>query len=328
MNLQAFRQPPGFARSERFVKRHGRMGIQVVHDQYDPLRRLVLFVQEVSQREGPIHASPPLRYPDMPVAAKRFDKHEDVARAEAFVFRVIPQRLAGTQRQRLPDFAHELFAGFIHANRGKSGIVEPVVDFENIFHPPDELAIVFLRKAPLLFQPRLNCIFFSVLRTVSGLMESTISNSTSLPASIRNVHRARPWGAGPQQVATSFASALPSSLRERDGQSCFFRRSAASNPSSTHRRRTLKTVLAATPRASATCASVRASPSLPWSALSRILARVMASADVFPLRTKASSSDRPVSVKRTMNTFFMATSLYCRGDKRSIRPAKYQNVAY
>ena len=46
-------------------------------------------------------------------------------------------------------------------------------------------------------------------------MESTICNSTSLPASIRNVHRARPWGAGPQQVATSFASATPSSLRKR-----------------------------------------------------------------------------------------------------------------
>src|SRR5208337_265590 len=142
-------------------------------------------------------------------------------------------------------------------------IVEPVVDFENIFHPPDELSIVFFGKAPLLFQPRLNCIFFSVLRTVSGLMESTTSNSTSLLASIRNVHRARPWGAGPQHVATSFASARPSSLRERDGQSCFFRRRAASNPSSTHRWRTLNTVLAATLRASATWASVCPSPSLP-----------------------------------------------------------------
>jgi hypothetical protein len=93
MNLQTFRQSPGFARNKRLVERRGRMGIQVVH-----------------------------------------------------------------------------------------------------FHPPDELAVVFFRKTPLLFQPRLNCIFFSVLRTVSGLMDGTTSNSTSLSASIRNVHRARPWG--------------------------------------------------------------------------------------------------------------------------------------
>ena len=42
---------------------------------------------------------------------------------------------------------------------------------------------------------------------------------------------------------------------------------------------------------------------------------------------KVSSSDRSVSVERTTNTFFMAKSLYFRGDKRSIRPAKYQNAA-
>ena len=52
MNLQTLRQSPGFARSERFIKRCGRMGVQVVHDQYDPLRSLVFFVQEVSQRKA------------------------------------------------------------------------------------------------------------------------------------------------------------------------------------------------------------------------------------------------------------------------------------
>ncbi len=44
-------------------------------------------------------------------------------------------------------------------------------------------------------------------------MESTASSSTSLSASNRKVHRARPLGAGPRQVARSFASASPSSLR-------------------------------------------------------------------------------------------------------------------
>ena len=50
MNLQPFRQSPGFARNERFVERRGRMRIQVVHDQHDPIHGLVLFVQEVPQR--------------------------------------------------------------------------------------------------------------------------------------------------------------------------------------------------------------------------------------------------------------------------------------
>jgi hypothetical protein len=104
----------------------------------------------------------------MPVAAKRFDKHENVARAEAFVFRVISQRLTGTHRQRLADFAHELFAGFIHANHGNPGIVGAVVDFQNILHPPDELPIVLLRKAPLLLQPRLNRIFLACYAPFRG----------------------------------------------------------------------------------------------------------------------------------------------------------------
>jgi len=95
----------------------------------------------------------------MALAAKRFDKHEDVTRAKAFVFRIVPQRLTGAHRQRLANFAYELFAGFIHANHGKPGMVGPVVDFEDVFHPPDEFPVVLLRKAPLLFQPRLNRIF-------------------------------------------------------------------------------------------------------------------------------------------------------------------------
>ena len=73
-----FCQSPGFARSKRFAEGRRRTGIQVIHDQYDLLRSLVFFIQEVSQREGPIHTSPPFRYSDMPLATKRFDKHEDV----------------------------------------------------------------------------------------------------------------------------------------------------------------------------------------------------------------------------------------------------------
>jgi hypothetical protein len=37
----------------------------------------------------------------MPVATQRLAEHEDVARAEAFVFRVVPQWLTRTRRQRL-----------------------------------------------------------------------------------------------------------------------------------------------------------------------------------------------------------------------------------
>ena len=161
MNLQPFRQSPGFARSERFVERRGRMRIQVDHDQRDSIHGLVLFVQEVSQREGPINAGPPLRHADMTVSAQGLAEHENVTRAETLVFGVIPQRLTGKQRQRLANFAHELLAGFIHANHGNSGIVGPAVNVEDIFHPPDEFRIVLFWKAPLLFEPRFNGIFLA-----------------------------------------------------------------------------------------------------------------------------------------------------------------------
>jgi hypothetical protein len=125
--------------------------------------------------------------------------------------------------------------------------------------------------------------------------------------------------------STKIAIVFPSSRLVRQALPVAHRQSAASCPSSTHRRRTLKTVLAATLRASATWAS----PFLPWSALSRIRVRVIVNADAFPLRTKASGADLSVSDKRTMNTFCMATSLYCRGKKQSIRPeyTKVQRIS-
>ena len=159
VDVQPFRQSPSFAGSERFIERRGRMRIQVVHDQYDPIYGLVLFVQEIPQREGPIDAGPPLGHANMAVSAQGLAEHEDVACAQSLVFRVKPQRLTRKHRQRLANFAHELFAGFIHANYGNSRVVGAAVNVEDIFHPPDEFRIVLFRKAPLLFEPRLNDVF-------------------------------------------------------------------------------------------------------------------------------------------------------------------------
>src|SRR5205807_9766824 len=116
-------------------------------------------------------------------------------------------------------------------------IVGSVVNLQDIFHRTDEFGIGLRRDAPLLLQPRLEFVFFSVRRTVSVDTVSTTSNSTNLSANSRKVQRARPRGGSEQAMAMRRASALPSSVRGRLGRSCFLRPKAASKPCSTNRSR-------------------------------------------------------------------------------------------
>ena len=114
----------------------------------------------------------------------------------------------------------------------------------------------FRRDAPTLFQPGLEFVCFSVLRTVSGWMLSTIPHSTSRSANNLSVQRARPSGGSPQAGAIRWASAAPSSFLGRR-RCCSLRPMAASTPSSTQRRRIRSTVVLAISRDRAASSSVR-----------------------------------------------------------------------
>ena len=71
----------------------------------------------------------------------------------------------------------------------------------------------------MLLGVRLQLVFFSVCRTVSCEISSTIASSTNRPARSRNVHLARPSGGSPHAAAIKCASDVPSSFRGLGGGS-------------------------------------------------------------------------------------------------------------
>src|SRR5262249_8963131 len=154
-------------------------------------------------------------------------------------------------RDRLHHLADQLLARLVQAHLRPLRVVRPVVHLQHVLHRADELGVGLRRDAPLLPQPRLDLVFWSVLRTVSGQIDSTTFNSTSLSASISSVQATRPRGAVEQARAINRASPTPSSFRSRLGLSCFLRARAASSPCSTNRWRTRSTVATLTSTASA-----------------------------------------------------------------------------
>ncbi len=66
------------------------------------------------------------------------------------------------------------------------GIVGLGVEIQHVLHGRHELS-TYLGDAPLFLEPRLERVFFSRRRTVSGDKDSTNPNSTTLPARARMV---------------------------------------------------------------------------------------------------------------------------------------------
>src|SRR5262249_24072237 len=75
----------------------------------------------------------------------------------------------------------------------------------------DKLAIGLRGNHPVFDLPVRHPVFLSVCRTVSWLIEGTISNSTTLSANSRRLQLAKPFGGGPNRSAMTFASCSPSS---------------------------------------------------------------------------------------------------------------------
>src|SRR5690606_9934629 len=114
-------------------------------------------------------------------------------------------------RQRVARFLRLLFATLVKTHQRLGGGAGSMINGQDIFHSADKVGAFFRRDTPLFFQPGLEFIFFSVVRTVSDETVSTISNSMSFSASIFRLHFSCPSGASLQANCTSRASAAPSS---------------------------------------------------------------------------------------------------------------------
>ena len=74
--------------------------------------------------------------------------------------------------------------------RGRAGSGRTLVDGQHILHGRHKGGVVLRRDYPRPLPPGLQIVFFSVARTVSGLMDSTTASSTSRLPSSRRLQRA------------------------------------------------------------------------------------------------------------------------------------------
>jgi len=104
--------------------------------------------------------------------------------------------------ERGPHLRQQLRTGLVQTHDRMSGVVVL-----------GELRVPFRRDAPLLPQPRLECVCSKVLRTVSWEIVSSTSSRTSSSARSRRLQRTWTSGGILQASAISRASCSPSSLR-------------------------------------------------------------------------------------------------------------------
>src|SRR5882757_6574624 len=247
-------------------------------------------------------------YLDAPPALEWREHHEQIGRPVAPVFVIMPGGLSWFRRDRQARFGNELLGRLVDADQRTFRIIRPLINLQDVFHGGHEGGVGVRRDDPLLFQMRLESVFFSVRPIVLSLARSTIFSSTTASSSSCNVQRARPIGGLEQANAINLASAAPSKIRRLAEFGECLRIRAASNPSSTSRWRVLATVATLVSSAAAISLSLQPSPPSEASAFNRMRAFSSFCAGCFPLWIRALSFSRSASLSVTMY-FFTAFSL-------------------
>ena len=138
--------------------------------------------------------------------AERLDKHEDIGGSIALVFIVHTSRFSWHGRERCACFLYQLAGLFIHTHQRNVWVIRQTIEFQNVLHTRHELRVLLGRDAPVRAEVRLQFVFFSVLRTVSYEILSTISRRTISWASRCSVQREWPSGASLHPMASRRAS--------------------------------------------------------------------------------------------------------------------------
>ncbi len=194
VELKAIDQPASFVRFKCLVERRWAMCIEIIqhHDELVSFR--ILDIRQLPHRLGPINARPPVSDMYMPLASQRLKEHEEGGYSFSFVFVGEALYLPSFSQQRCVLVGDELCIGFIHAPQWALGIVRLRLNSEPSFHAADKLSTGLRWNAPLLFQPRLQFIFLSVVRIVSWEMCSTEPSCMKRRFKSRNVQRSCPSG--------------------------------------------------------------------------------------------------------------------------------------
>src|SRR5947209_1284373 len=297
MPLVLVQDAPGLLGGEGLVQAGPVVRVQVVLDQPD-LRRLgVMDVHQLPDAQGVVAPGAPRGHLDVAPAPQRLAHHHLATHPLALVLVVHPGVPARLGRLGLAHLAEELLAGLVEADHREQRVVGQKVRLDHVFHPPDELGVGLGRQAPGLDDPRLDVVFFSAWRTVSGLIFVTRPSTTSLSASSSKVQRQRPSGGSLQARRTNSCSRSPLILILPGRGGCFLRARAAWRPSVTNSLRTRAMVRGPTPRA-ATMSSSQL-PCAVASASRRMRAWVNLRAAALPTETSRCKPVRSSAVRAT-----------------------------
>src|SRR6266699_231242 len=301
MKLQAPSDPTGFLRLKCFVERARCMRIQIVQDHPDHRSGRKMHIDQILHCLRKIDFGPSRLDFKMSPSQLRFQQQEQATGALPLVLRVEALWLTGLHRQRVTDFIEQLIGALIEAHLGRSGIRRARIQIQHVFHPPDE-STPYPWNAPLLLLPRFKPFFFSVRRTVSSEISSTMRSWTRRSASSCIVHFTRPSGGALQVNAIRYASCFSSKVGLTPGRGRSL--SAQSSPPSTYFLRVRSTVERPTSRTVTISASC-----FPSSANRRIGARARVRAAICPFLVSVRSLARSSSLSFTRYCFLGITFL-------------------
>jgi hypothetical protein len=115
---------------------------------------------------------------DLSPSLKRSKAHEEIGSAVALIFKVVAFGGAGFLGNGSSRLVDQLLRGLIKADERIIFLFRRGVQLQHFFHLTDKFCTLFRWNHPTFFLPRLEFVFFSVCRTVSCEIESTISNAT------------------------------------------------------------------------------------------------------------------------------------------------------
>ncbi len=143
------------------------MCIEIIRDKDNLFGMWIEYIGSKLEGIGEIYCCPSIRDNGFAFAGKRFENHKYIRYTIALIYGIYFFRIAGGARNT--SFLDELFVRLVNANDRIQGIIRSLIHIKNIFHFGDKLGACF-RYAPLIYEPRLNFVFFIVSQTVLSVI--------------------------------------------------------------------------------------------------------------------------------------------------------------
>lgn len=138
------------------------MGIELVHDQDDPLGVRVVDIDQRLDAGGEVDEGPLLAHRNRAPAPQRFSNQDQIGDPTPDVFRIVAGGMPRDREARWTDLVQQLPTRFVEADDRSGRDIRTLVDRQDILQMPDEIRISGRGQAPLFTQMRFELVFLSV----------------------------------------------------------------------------------------------------------------------------------------------------------------------